>query len=396
MAKKMYKPIMVIVTAGTVAFSMIAPSYASAEAAKQEAVQVSQTDSYKKFQLGPDGLREAIKTTGSNALVMDLYALTIIKQPDINLKNVSVIAIPLQTKIVEDQSNARENAKTWLDQLKPQLIQTNENIINYDNKFEGYYEKLLEAADQKDPAALTARLTRLSDSVMENKQAVDKLIVDLKKFREKLESDTKNLKAHTNEITTILASQETGIPLLKNQIETYYDAINKYNNILIGSAVATAVGPLAIVGGVVVLVTGYGTPLGVGLIAGGIGLTGGGTAGIVLAKKGIDEAEAQIKALTGEVTNAEIQLAGVTAIKQQMQYLTDTIDIAIDSLQNMSTQWNTMGAKYKSLIRNIDVLSPQEFDLLKEDLQIAKASWKNIKGYAENLYVEEIKVVDNQ
>lgn len=231
---------------------------------------------------------------------------------------------------------------------------------------------------------------------MENKQAVDKLIVDLKKFREKLESDTKNLKAHTNEITTILASQETGIPLLKNQIETYYDAINKYNNILIGSAVATAVGPLAIVGGVVVLVTGYGTPLGVGLIAGGIGLTGGGTAGIVLAKKGIDEAEAQIKALTGEVTNAEIQLAGVTAIKQQMQYLTDTIDIAIDSLQNMSTQWNTMGAKYKSLIRNIDVLSPQEFDLLKEDLQIAKASWKNIKGYAENLYVEEIKVVDNQ
>lgn len=389
---KKVKPILLSAMAATVIFSNIAPSYAYAETAVQQPVQVNQ---HNEFDLGPDGLRNALETTGSNALVMDLYALTVIKQPDINFNNVNIVDNPLQKKILRDQKNARGNAKTWLDDLKPQLITTNQNIINYDNKFEGYYDRLVEAAENKDTKALAARLSRLANSVSDNKAAVDKLIVDLKDFRQKLQSDTQNLKGDTNELSTLLASQDAGIPLLQKQIETYYEAISKYNNILIASSVATAAGPLIIVGGIAVLATGAGTPLGIGLIAGGVGLAGGGITGVVLAKKGIDEAEAEIKNLTGKVTDAQIQLAGVTGIKQQMEYLTETIDIAIDSLQSISTQWNTMDAKYKSLLSNIAIMSPDDFDLLKEDLTIAKKSWGNIKEFAEKLYVEDTKVVDN-
>ena len=31
---------------------------------------------YEEYSLGPEGLKDAIEKTGSNALVMDLYALT--------------------------------------------------------------------------------------------------------------------------------------------------------------------------------------------------------------------------------------------------------------------------------------------------------------------------------
>ncbi|MBU5266799.1 alpha-helical pore-forming toxin family protein [Virgibacillus proomii] len=380
----------------TIVFSNIAPSYAYAENATEEQAQTNPTDIYNKFELGPDGLREAMKTTGSNALVMDLYALTVIKQPNISFKNVNSIETNLQNKILGDQDNARENAKEWLDQLKPQLIATNENIINYDNKFAGYYNKLLEATENKDTQALTARLTRLSNSVLENKREVDELIVDLKQFREKLQTDTQNLKANTNQLSTILTSQNTGVPLFQKQIDAYYESISKYNNILIASSVATAAGPITIVGGVAVLVTGAGTPLGIGLIAGGAGATGGGVTGIVLAKQGIDQAQEEIKVLTGNIEEAQIQLASITAIKKQMEFLTDTIDLAIDSLQNISTQWSTMEAKYRSLISNINIMDPEDFELLKEDLVIAKTSWSNIKDYAEKLYVEEIEIVDHQ
>ncbi|WP_077321454.1 non-hemolytic enterotoxin subunit B [Virgibacillus proomii] len=380
----------------TIVFSNVVPSYAYAKNTTQEQAQTDPTDIYNKFELGPDGLREAMKTTGSNALVMDLYALTVIKQPNISFKYVNSIETNLQKKILMDQDNARENAKEWLDQLKPQLIATNENIINYDNKFEGYYNKLLEATENKDTQALTARLTRLSNSVLENKREVDKLIVDLKQFREKLQTDTQKLKANTNQLSTILTSQDTGIPLFQKQIDAYYESISKYNNILIASSVATAAGPIAIVGGVAVLVTGAGTPLGIGLIAGGAGATGGGITGIVLAKQGIDQAQEEIKVLTGNIQEAQIQLASITAIKKQMEFLTDTIDLAIDSLQNISTQWSTMEAKYRSLVSNIDIMDPEDFELLKEDLVIAKTSWSNIKDFAEKLYVEEIKIVDHQ
>jgi non-hemolytic enterotoxin B/C len=395
LAKKIYKSFLLPLMAVTIAFSTIAPSYAYAEAQTLEQTQTDPTDIYNKYELGPDGLREAMKTTGSNALVMDLYALTVIKQPNISFKNVNSIETNLQKKILMDQDNARENAKEWLDQLKPQLIATNENIINYDNKFEGYYNNLLEATENKDTKALTARLTRLSNSVLENKQEVNELIIDLKKFREKLQTDTQNLKANTNQLSTILTSQDAGVPLFQKQIDAYYEAISKYNNILIASSVATAAGPIAIIGGVAVLVTGAGTPLGIGLIAGGTGATGGGITGIVLAKQGIDQAQEEIKVLTANIEEAQIQLASITAIKKQMEFLTDTIDLAIDSLQNIYTQWSTMEAKYRSLISNIDNMDPQDFELLNEDLVIAKKSWSNIKDYAEKLYVEEIKIVDH-
>ena len=107
-------------------------------------------------------------------------------------------------------------------------------------------------------------------------------------------SDTQNFKGDANQITSILASQDAGIPLLQNQITTYNEAISKYNAIIIGSSVATALGPIAIIGGAVVIATGAGTPLGVALIAGGA-TVGGGTAGIVLAKKELDNAQAEIQ-----------------------------------------------------------------------------------------------------
>ncbi len=182
----------------------------------------------------------------------------------------------------------------------------------------------------------------------------------------------------------------------KNQITTYNEAISKYNAIIIGSSVATALGPITTIGGAVVIATGAGTPLGVALIAGGAAAVGGGTAGIVLAKKELDNAQAEIQKITGQVTTAQLEVAGLTNIKTQTEYLTNTIDTAITALQNISNQWYTMGSKYNSLLQNVDSISPNDLVFIKEDLNIAKDSWKNIKDYAEKIYAEDIKVVDTK
>lgn len=89
-------------------------------------------------------------------------------------------------------------------------------------------------------------------------------------------------------------------------------------------------------------------------------------------------------------------MAGLTNIKNQTEYLTNTIDIAITALQNISNQWYTMGSKYNSLLQNVESISPQDLVFIKEDLSIAKDSWQNIKEYAEKIYAEDIKVVDKK
>ena len=47
---------------------------------------------------------------------------------------------------------------------------------------------------QRIKATLTKGLTRLSNSINENKAQVDQLVEDLKKFRNKMTSDTQNFK----------------------------------------------------------------------------------------------------------------------------------------------------------------------------------------------------------
>ncbi|KFN13819.1 non-hemolytic enterotoxin subunit B [Bacillus pseudomycoides] len=401
MTKKPYKvmalsAIMAVVAAGNI---LPAHTYAAESTTKPIPIHASVSDAsdeYSEYSLGPDGLRDAMARTGSNALVMDLYALTIIKQANVNFNGITTVDDSLKTKVVHHQDVARGNANHWLDTIKPQLISTNQNIINYNTKFQNYYDTLVTAVDNKDKATLTKGLTRLSASITENKEKVDKLVEDLKKFRNKMTADTQNFKGDANQLTSILASQDAGIPLMQNQITTYNEAIGKYNAIIIGSSVATALGPIAIIGGAVVIATGAGTPLGIGLIAGGAAAIGGGTAGIVLAKKELDNAQAEIQKITGQISQAQLQVAGLTNIKTQTEYLTNTIDVAITALQNISNQWYTMGSKYNSLLQNVESISPNDLVFIKEDLNIAKDSWKNIKDYAEKIYAEDIKVVDTK
>ncbi|MGH0944203.1 HBL/NHE enterotoxin family protein [Bacillus mycoides] len=352
------------------------------------------SNQYDNYSLGPEGLKEAMEKTGSNTLVMELYALTILKQSNANFNGVTIGDGSLKTKVINHQNIARNNATQWLDILKPKLITINQNIVNYNTKFQSYYETLVDAVNKRDKIMLSKGLTRLSTSITENKERVDQLLSDLRKFRNKLTTDTQSFKEDSNELTSNLAATNSGIPLLQQQVTTYNEAISKYNKILIGSAVATTLGPIAIIGGTAVIATGAGTALGVALIAGGVSVTAGGAYGIIQAQKEMDTARLQIQNISMEISQAQLQVATLTNIKNQTEYLTNTIDIAISALQNISNQWETLGKKYGALINNITTISPNDLEFIKQDLTTAKGSWENISKFADNMYANDIKIVN--
>ena len=49
-----------------------------------------------------------MERTGSNALVMDLYALTIIKQGNVNFGNVSTVDAALKGKVIQHRIQLEE------------------------------------------------------------------------------------------------------------------------------------------------------------------------------------------------------------------------------------------------------------------------------------------------
>lgn len=370
--KKPYKVMALSTLIATIVGGGIMPSYASAE--EPAPIYANQDLKYPSYYLGPTGLDNAMKDTKSNMLVMDLYALTILKQADINLDGLPSVDNNLKTSIKANQDLTRENATYWLNNLKSGLVKMNQNIISYDTRFQNYSRYLLQY--KNDPVKLTALLTKLNGEISENKKQVTDLVEDLKSFRKKLEDDTKNLKGNAEKIVNILTSQDAGIPLFQQQIEANKALIDENNKIYIGSSVATAFS--------VYLILSPFAPIG----AAGLG---GSIFGVVSSQQQIIKAQEEIIKLTQNISMAKLQSARLTVVQGDIKNLTDTIDKAIVSAENIKTSWDVMGTKYDSLINSAQKVDPEFLAMdITADLDTAKEHWMDIRKYAENIQSSEI------
>ncbi|OHX33004.1 HBL/NHE enterotoxin family protein [Bacillus mycoides] len=376
--KKPYKVMALSTLIATIVAGGIMPSYASAE--EPAPIYANQDLKYPSYYLGPAGLDHAMRDTKSNMLVMDLYALTILKQADINLDGLPSVGDNLKTDIKANQNLTRENATYWLNNLKSGIITTNQNIISYDTKFQNYSRYLLQY--KNDPVKLTALLTKLNDEISQNKDQVTKLVDDLKSFRGKLEKDTRNLKGNAENIVNILTGQEAGIPLFQQQIEANKALIDENNKIYIGSSVATAFS--------VYLILSPFAPIG----AAGLG---GSIFGVVSSQQQIIKAQEEIIKLTQNISMAKLQSARLTIVQGNIKNLTDTIDKAIVSLENIKTAWDGMGTKYDALIKSAKAVDPEFLAMdITADLDTAKDHWEQIRKYAENTQKSEISFVEEK
>ncbi|QDQ03926.1 MULTISPECIES: HBL/NHE enterotoxin family protein [Bacillus] len=376
--KKPYKVMALSTLIATIVAGGIMPSYASAE--EPAPIYANQDLKYPSYYLGPTGLDHAMRDTKSNMLVMDLYALTILKQADINLDGLRSVDDNLKTDIKANQQLTRENATYWLNNLKSGIVTTNQNILSYDTKFQNYSRYLLQY--KNDPVKLTALLTKLNDEISQNKDQVTKLVDDLKSFRGKLEKDTQNLKGNAEKIVNILTGEEAGIPQFEEQIKVNKALIDENNKIYIASSVATAAGAYLFLSPF--------APIGAPILGGGI-------YGVVSSQQQIIKAQDQIIKLTQDISMAKLQSARLTIVQSDIKNLTDTIDKAIVSLENIKTAWDGMGTKYSSLIKSAKAVDPEFLAMdITADLDTAKDHWEQIRKYAENIQNSEIKFVEEK
>ncbi|PFN26012.1 non-hemolytic enterotoxin subunit C [Bacillus cereus] len=364
MNKKLYKKVILSTIITGMAASNVIPLHTfAAEQDVQNSVSQQQEDS-KSYSLGPDKYKEVMEKMGASILTIDSYALTIINQQLTDLSKISSINGDLQANMIQHQNDAQTNAIYWFDDLKPHMMKTNQNIVSYNDTFQASYNQLLAALDQKDTVTFKNELEKLYNNILKDSQEVDGLLEKLKTFRNKMAEDTRSFKADSNQLISILESTNAGIPLLQQQISNYNNII-KENYDKRGGYIAAAV-----------LMPPVGIPL------------------IVTADKNIASAQQEIEQLKSRISGAEAELVILTDAKNKTELMTATIDTAIDTLQNISNQWHTIGSKYDSLLKNVDNINPDRLAIIKADLKIAKDSWQDLKNYADKLY-ESAKIIQN-
>ncbi|EJP84951.1 HBL/NHE enterotoxin family protein [Bacillus cereus] len=402
MKKRPFKVMALSAVIAAVTVSNVVPTHSLAAENSTQIIQNNSNDTKKivldasnkvneyEYKLGPDGLREAMEQTGSNALVMDLYALTLIKQQNADFTDVTSVPDDLAKNITNHQNTSRDNARRWLDDIHPKLINTNQDIINYNTKFQNYYDDLVAAVDAKDKEWLKAGLNNLNKDISKYKGRVDEAIQDLRTLRDDMGNDTQSIKTDTNNLISILNSQESGLPALQQQIDACNGVITQGSKNIVAAAAALGLGTIFIIAGGIAIGIGSGG-WGIPLVLGGVGAIAGGTYLMVETLRSMNVAREGIRTATLELNNTKAQMVVVTNIKNQSSNLSETIDIAMGALQSMSDQWQVLSAKYSSLIDNIDAIDPDELYFIKSDLNTAKVSWDDIANYARRLY-EDIKV----
>ncbi|PHG66547.1 HBL/NHE enterotoxin family protein [Bacillus toyonensis] len=365
------------------------PSYAFAAETKAATTQNANQPNLPDKYLGPEGLQKALEETGSHVIVLDAYALTLLKSPQIKLdKNLFTDQKEkdLVDTVLNAQKTAQANATNWLDVVKPKLININQGIVNYGTKFDNYYQTIVDAVDAKDKETTKQGVERLYNSVQENKASVDQLVTDLKKFRDKLVTDTNQFQDGTNKMMANLEGKNAILPSLKQQIDAYNSQVSASIGMIAAGGVLTVMGTGFGILTVVLVASGVGLPFAAVTAAAAAGAVGGGVTLIVTGSNKLKEANTQMAQLTTQLKDTELQAAALKVASGQTQTFADTINTAINSAQILSDQWTMMGAKYKSLLNNIDDISPSALAFVKEDLKTAKDSWLNIKEYADTLY----------
>ncbi|EOV9526040.1 HBL/NHE enterotoxin family protein [Bacillus cytotoxicus] len=312
--------------------------------------------------LGPAGFQEAMVQTTSSIFAMDSYAKLILDQQETDLHKINSIHGDVRRDIIQHQRDAKMNATNWIHQMKPQIMKVDQKIIDFHTIFQAQYNSMLLAVDQKDRDTLKANLETLYTNILRNQKEVDALLEELKAFRERMVKDTTRFKNDVDQLTAILASTNAGIPALEQQIQTYNDSIKKSNDMVIAGGVLCVTLLTCLAGG----------PM------------------IAVAKKDIANAEREIANVKAKISGVQAEIAILTDVKNKTINMTETIDAAITALQNISNQWYIVGAKYNNLLQNVKGISPEEFRFIKEDLNVAKDSWRDVKTYTEKLH-ESIK-----
>lgn len=391
MKKSPYKIISTATMIAAIATANILPS--THVFAQEQVVEKQQTNSYS---LGPTGIKEALAQTGSNILVMNLYASTILKQPNVDLSGINLGAEgeTLIKKIHTDQEVSRVNANYWMDTAKPTIQKTTRNIVNYNTQFQAYYDQLVDAAKQNKAPVLREGLQDLYNTINSNAKEVNEVIQILQAFKQKLYTDSMQLKNDVSGpddkggLTAILAGKDALISQLQNEIENLRGTQQAHLDNVLGWGIGGGLGALLLIGGAIggtiaiVVTGGTATPLVVGalgaLTAAGVAL--GTASGVMLSNnlKAYDQISDKIGQLSEQASTAQQAVIALTNTKATLMELYQTVDQAITSLTNMKKQWDTMGANYSVLLENVDSMQPQKTSLLLNDLDVAKQEWNDI------------------
>jgi non-hemolytic enterotoxin A len=148
-----------------------------------------------------------IRTLGSQYPLLQSYGLVILKQPTLDIKDMS--------SLTNHQQIARTNVREWLDEYSPQLIYLNENMNGLSQRVNQYYNRLYELAgemntNEQAKTDFLNRFNRLQGNLEDMQADLKRTSLDLNAYNDLLDSDSKAFSEKATKAVELLNGQNGG------------------------------------------------------------------------------------------------------------------------------------------------------------------------------------------
>ncbi|PEP52318.1 hemolysin BL regulatory component HblB [Bacillus pseudomycoides] len=303
-------------------------------------------------------MKTALQDAGVFAKSMNDYSCLLINNPDVNFEGIIINGYAdLPIKIVQDQKNAREHAVKWDTQIKGQLLDTLTGIIEYDTKFENYYETLVKAINTGNGDTLKTGITDLRGEIQQNQKSAKALIEELTKLKNDIGEDVRAFGSHKETLQSILKNQGADVETDQKRLDEVLGQVNYYKKLESDGLTMVKI------------------PFIPTLISGGIMI---GTA-----RDNLGRLEPTLTELRKTV-DYKITLNRVVGVAfHNISDMHSTIDNAITALTYMSTQWDDLESQYSGVLGHIDTAAQKadqnRYKFLNPNLNSAKDSWKTLR-----------------
>ncbi|MGF2623229.1 hemolytic enterotoxin HBL binding subunit HblA [Bacillus cereus] len=339
------------------------------------AIEIGQTNTENmSLSANEEQMKKALQDAGLFAKAMNEYSYLLIHNPDVSFEGITINGnADLPSKIVQDQKNARAHAVTWNTQVKKQLFDTLTGIIEYDTKFENYYETLVEAINTGNGNTLKKGITDLQGGIQQNQKSAKALIEELIQLKNAIGEDVRTFGSHKETLQSILKNQGADVEADQKRLEDLLGQV-KYQKDIESKGLDMVKIPFI--------------PT---LIAGGIMI------GDARGKLGWLEPEL---AKLRQTVDYKITLNRVVGVAfHNISDMHSMLDSAISALTYMSTQWEDLDSQYSGVLGHIDKADQKadqnKYKFLTPSLNAAKNSWKTLKTDVVTLQ-EGIKIAEKK
>jgi non-hemolytic enterotoxin B/C len=310
----------------------------------------------------------------SQALVVQGYALSALRQPNIDVKGFDQLQ-PIGKAINDRLDIARDHSTFYLDTLLPRMIGTVTDIDQYVNLHNGLANALDPSKSQAEAVAL---LKVAQGRVQDYQKRAGVLVVDLGKLRTMFSDDSRVFQDQTNKLNVAVEGDGGVLTSLEKDLA---DIDGK----IAGAITGVTLGGLAIVGG--------GFMIAVGAIAGFV--TAGtssvlvvGGVGVVVA--GVAAVTASSIALAGfldmkgsalhKQTHLKEEVKLAAGLRSGIESLANAASSAASATQDMANAWSFMDQHLGNLASNLETGALGTESVRKMFQDIAQSGVQDVKN----------------